>query len=409
MDFTSLLPALKTMYSREKVENLSLRKDRLLQKIKKDTEFYGDSLKIVMETGETNYSSDFAIGQANMTTSQVNALFLTRKTSYSFARLSNELIRASKNDSGAFLRLLSVQIDGAFTAQGKKLSMDLMGDGSGVICSVATVGTGSNTGPGGVVLSTSQIVVDQPTRIATISKGYVFNFSSAGSLVSVSSVPVSAVVSKIDRLAGIITFTAAVPTGVAAGNGVAVAGTFNAALSGIPAWVTATTPTAGDNFYGLDRSADPVYLAGLRYDGTGQQLESVIINAVAQLASLGAVEVDCLVVNPLDKASIDIALGTKIQRIEQKVGEIGFEKTMINGDNGPIEIMTNVFCKKGEAYLLTSDTWTLHSAGEAPDFLLTGEGGVVVPNADQLEIRVGLYGNYSCRAPGYNCRITLPA
>jgi hypothetical protein len=56
------------------------------------------------------------------------------------------------------------------------------------------------------------------------------------------------------------------------------------------------------------------------------------------------------------------------------------------------------------------DCWKLRSLGKAPHILTYGmEGleGLRVGNADALEIRIGLYGNLICNAPGFNANVKV--
>jgi hypothetical protein len=54
--------------------------------------------------------------------------------------------------------------------------------------------------------------------------------------------------------------------------------------------------------------------------------------------------------------------------------------------------------------MLQLDTWTMFSAGPAPNFLQKRAGSIikVSENADGYEARIGEYYNYSCKAPGWN-------
>ena len=59
--------------------------------------------------------------------------------------------------------------------------------------------------------------------------------------------------------------------------------------------------------------------------------------------------------------------------------------------------------------MLQLNTWSLNTLGGAPQ-ILDGDGvGTMlrVSNLDAYEVRVGMYGNIACTAPGYNCRVAL--
>jgi hypothetical protein len=52
-------------------------------------------------------------------------------------------------------------------------------------------------------------------------------------------------------------------------------------LSGLAAWVPSTDPPSTDNFWGVNRSADPTRLGGLRYNASAQSISEGITNALA--------------------------------------------------------------------------------------------------------------------------------
>jgi len=52
-------------------------------------------------------------------------------------------------------------------------------------------------------------------------------------------------------------------------------------LSGLAAWVPNVDPPIGDNFWGVNRSADPTRLAGLRYNAASQTIEEGLTSALA--------------------------------------------------------------------------------------------------------------------------------
>jgi hypothetical protein len=67
-------------------------------------------------------------------------------------------------------------------------------------------------------------------------------------------------------------------------------------------------------------------------------------------------------------------------------------------------------CPQGTAFALDMSTWWLGSLGTAPDILdHDGKDYLRQSSADGLEIRCGYYANLVCKAPGFNCVITLPS
>jgi hypothetical protein len=232
----------------------------------------------------------------------------------------------------------------------------------------------------------------------------------------------------VDRASGIITGTASTGSGALSGNWAnsayvsvqgdipsAGAGTTstNLGLSGLSAWLPATTPASNDSFWGVNRSFDPTRLAGLRYDASAYTIEEGMTNALAFLNREGG-KPDLCVIDFASYASLVNALGAKVQYVEVKHDEVevAFEGIMFQSAYGRVTVLADRSCPPQTAFLLTMATWKLRSLGKVPHILTYGmEGleGLRVGNADALEIRVAYYGNLICSAPGWNCRVILSA
>ena len=110
------------------------------------------------------------------------------------------------------------------------------------------------------------------------------------------------------------------------------------------------------------------------------------------------------------------AVGSKqqvIQYSDVKVDEpgvtVGFNSLQVAGPNGIIKVIPDQNCPAGSAFLLQMDTWKLKSLGEAVR-LFDGDGLSIIRDAssDSLLVRCLSYAQVSCRAPGWNCVVTLP-
>jgi len=185
------------------------------------------------------------------------------------------------------------------------------------------------------------------------------------------------------------------------------------ALSGLAAWLPITTPASNDNFWGVNRSADPTRLAGCRFNAQSMTLEEGITNALAFLNREGG-KPDLCIMDFASYAALVNALGAKVQyvQVEHDEVEVAFEGITFQSAYGRVTILADRSCPPQTAYLLTMNTWKLRSLGKVPHILTYGmEGleGLRVGNADALEIRIGYYGNLICSAPGWNCVVQLSA
>jgi hypothetical protein len=236
-------------------------------------------------------------------------------------------------------------------------------------------------------------------------------------------------VTAVDRAAGIVYGTAsaatlsanwAIGTGMAflsvdgdipptGANGTAA----NLGLSGLAAWLPIVTPAANDSFWGVNRSADPTRLAGLRYNAQSYTIEEGLTNALAFSNREGA-KPDLCIMDFASYASLVNALGAKVQyvQVNHDEVEVAFEGITFQSAYGRVTILADRSCQPQTAYLLTMNTWKLRSLGKVPHILTYGmEGleGLRVGNADALEIRIAYYGNLICSAPGFNCVVQLSA
>jgi hypothetical protein len=140
LDLTSLAPALKTLYTKEKVENLVYGDNPLLAMIPKMESFYGDSKKQPLIYGNPQARSatfSTAQGQVSAASSKLKSFLITRVKDYGFARVDHETLKASENDQGAVLRAAQLEIDNAMHQLSMSLATALYRSGSGSIGQVA--------------------------------------------------------------------------------------------------------------------------------------------------------------------------------------------------------------------------------------------------------------------------------
>lgn len=187
-------------------------------------------------------------------------------------------------------------------------------------------------------------------------------------------------------------------------------GDSNAKISGLQAWVPQTV-AGNDSFYGVNRSADRVRLAGVFYDGSGKSIEEAQIGASMLIGREGGTP-NVGVMGFTSFAALEMALGSKVQYSDYKgPADIAFRGIRVNGANTVIDIFPDRSCPAQTEFLLQMDTWKLCTLGQAPQ-ILTYEDGLSmlrVTNADAAELRVGMYGNLGCGAPGWNGQAKLSA
>lgn len=361
-------------------------------------------------------SHTFANAQSNQTPTQLSSFFVYTIQDYQLVTITNLLMEQTKSNAGAFIDSAKQQIDGGFRNETNNIAFELFGDGSGTRGRVAASGS-SGSNPYIIQLDDIQSVVNFEVGMTLVNYSYVTGTISA---ISSTTGAITAVNRAIGQITVLASGTDATWTTAAKALGVqgdivagAVATGSALCLSGLAAWIPVTSPSPGSMFWGVDRSADPTRLAGLRYDGSAQTIEEAITNSLAFVAREGGMPELC-VIDFASYASLVNSLGAKVQyvQINHDEVEVAFEGIVFQSAYGRVTVLPDRSCPARTAYLLQMNTWKLRSLGKVPHILTYGiEGleGLRVGTADALEVRIAYYGNLVCSAPGYNCVVTLSA
>ena len=133
LNLTNFAPILKTLYTKQKVQNLVYKTNPFLASLPKSEDFYGDSKKVPLIYGNPQgRSATFTTAQGNKGNTASKAFYLTRNHDYQLLSIDGETLLASQNDAGAFMSARKTEIDGGFQNITNALSVDLFGAGSGV-------------------------------------------------------------------------------------------------------------------------------------------------------------------------------------------------------------------------------------------------------------------------------------
>ena len=407
LDTTALQAVLKTQYTQSKVNNLCYPESPLFAKVKKRTDFYGKNKVVAFQYGSPQgRGGSFSVGLGNMTASAYDAVTVTRAKDYAFGEVQGEAVDAAKNDAGALLNALKKEIDNAFYTAARSIAVNFFGTGGG------SRGVIKNT----TVLASTTLVLNDPNSVVNFEKGMILNLGATDGTSGAKRAG-TLTVTAVDRDAGTLTLSGNVSAGVAAaahGDHIFQHGDFESTksmITGLAGWIPAAAPTSGDSFFGLDRSVDPVRLAGVRYTaGAGGPIEETLIQCAARLAREGG-KPDIAVINPMDHANLVVALGSKVHY--ERMGssddpKIGFETVRLMGAKGPIQVVPDFNCPTGKGWMLTSSTWSFETLLGAPRILnLDGNDMRANATSDSYIFRIGYYGNLICEAPGWNAYFTL--
>lgn len=396
--------ALKVLYPKGELPK-SINDNFVLHKrLKKDTDFVGELAYVPIQNANPQGSSaDFTQAQASIYQGNYLRFALTRVQHYGVTRVTGEAAEAAVKSEGALVDLWDNETRGIATTEMGVLETYLYGNGD------ATLGT---MGGSGSVAATS----------ITLAAGTNMNYFELNMTIgAVSAVGLSptvrsgtARITGIDRRNRTLTFASNLSTLIAS-----VANTDYFVRAGDAAGASANVITGLDEYvkggsspgtlFGLNRSTDPVRLAGQSIDYSGWAMEDAVVDASAQAGFHGIGYPDVLVCNNIELAAMKKSMSGKLvyNRPGGSEGKYGFSSLMIEGENGPIEVLADPFCPRNKAWLLKLDKFSLFSLKAAPH--LAKYDGIEFlrrPDADAYEVRFAFWGNIKCKNPGPHVKLT---
>lgn len=403
----SMDAVLKQHYMPMRVENMVYKEEPFLAWLPKYTKFGGKNLPLPVQYGiVSGRSAAFATAQANAAPSRFEDFVLTRVSDYAIAHIDNEAMEASMGDRNAFLAAAVTEINGAIHAATRSLASALPRSGSGAIGRIS--GSPTTTIQLGNIADVTNFEVGM-TLVASAADG--------GALGSSETVEIT----HVDRDTGSLTVTpdasglthAWVANDYLYVEGDAQAGGTAKKVSGLAAWFPESTAGLSSSFFNVTRDTDATRLAGVRYDGSSFTLEEAIKNCAARLQREGG-RPDTVWLNPEEWVKLDKELSGRVRHdiVASSNGKMGFRAIVLTTPRGDIKVVSDHNFPMGRAYMLQKDTVKLYSLNGAPRILTYGDGAgryLRRSAADGVEVRVGYYAQFGCRAPGYNATITLPS
>lgn len=418
------IAALKELYTDDKdyMKNIVYSKNPLLAMIPKNESpdgFAGKYIPVPLEYGNPQGRAHvFANAQNQQTASDVVSYFVYAVQDYQLVTITNLLMEQTKSNAGAFVDEASRTLDNGFRNLSNNMAFEMFfgGTASRGVIGTAVLAALVVT----ITLSNAQNVVQFEVGMTLQNSA-----TDGGAALLVGGAIDAIQITSVNRGTGVIvgsvvqgdgsTFLATHFLQVLGDIGAAGASTIAGllGLSGLAAWVPASDPASSDNFWGVNRSADPTRLAGLRYNASAQTISEGITNALAFGNREGAA-FDLIVLDFISYSTLVNELGAKVQyvQLEHDEVEVAFEAIHFHSAYGKIPVLADRSAQAQTAWAMTMDTWKLRTLGKAPHILTYGmEGleGLRVGNADALEIRIAYYGNVINSAPGYNMQVALSA
>jgi len=422
------IAALKELYVDDKdyMKNVVYAKNPWLAMIPKNESpdgFAGKYIPVPLEYGNPQgRAHTFSNAQNQQTASDTISYFVYAVQDYQLVTITNLLMEQTKSNAGAFVDESSRTLDNGFRNLSNNMAFEIFAGGTATRGQINTTAPSYSAPTLTFTLSNSQQVVQFEvgmTLQASATDGGAALQNTPGTIDAIQ-------LTSVNRGTGVISgvvVQGAPQTSWAAssylqvlgdigiGGSTTVAGMLG--LSGLAAWVPVVDPPSTDNFWGVNRSADPTRLAGLRFNASSFTISEGITQALAFGNREGA-DFDLIIMDFLSYATLVNELGAKVQYVmlEHDEVEVAFEAIHFHSAYGKIPVLADRSCQPQTAWCLTVDTWKLRTLGKAPHILTYGmEGleGLRVGNADALEIRIAYYGNQICSAPGYNMNVALSA
>lgn len=391
---------MKELYPNGRVENLAIRKRPFLAKLKKRDGFYGDQAIIPVITGfggGRSATASVSFGSSGTSTGSSKYKFVvTRAKDYNSVQLDGELIHASAEAMGAYIPAMRLEMDQKIEALGASLNHALWRNGGGAIGRVASVSgetfTLTNTGD---------------------AKHFFIGMTVGGSLADGTSGSVytgTSVVTAVNPGTGVITLEDLSdindPTGLAANDYVFAAGDFGAKVKGVSAWIPAADPT-GTDLFSVNRSLDPVRLAGHRQSLTNVSIEENALRMGQRVFEYGGCP-DQLWLSPTNFTKLILGRESKVVTTPGGSGNIGFKGFPIDYAGGTMMAHADPDCPEDAGFVLQSDTWEFFHRKGVPHCV--DDDGLRVmrmQNEDSVEARFRYMGQLICRAPGWNGRFAI--
>lgn len=415
---TSFDKALKVYYTAQRVKLQAYQKNPLLALLPKMEDFKGKNMPLAIwyRTGQ-GVSATFSTAQTNAGVGGYENFILTRVKGYGIGKLENEVMEASRGDKAAFLEA-TVEIDGIMHQVTRDLAIALYRKKDGV--------RGQNSATTAYNTTTNVLTLKNREDVTNFEVGMKIVFADASDLdsgtITLRAHPSSGnafQILSIDRSAGTFVIDAD-PTSIAADDYIAREGDLTASskalkIAGLQEWLPTTVASSGDDHFGVDRYKDRDRLAGLYVDGSSMSVEDALIEGGARLHEVGATP-DLCIMGPMKFARLVRELGSKVVHDIVKspdMAKVGFSSVKVWTPAGVMDVVSDHNCPHDTAWMLTKSTWKLCTIGGAPRVITYGPGDGLrwlrVSDADEVEFRIGWYGNLGCHAPGHNARILLPS
>lgn len=371
---TSADKALKTLYLGVVAEQLNTAVNPLLARFEQtSSDVWGKEIRKLAPFGiNGGIGAGTEEGELPSAAGNNYAQFvLTLKNLYGTIEISDKAIRASSDNSGAFVNLLQAEMEGLIRASKFNFGRMLYGDGSGTLCKVTAA-------------SGNELTVDS---VNNVMEGMVVDvIGNTGK----TAVATARRITDVDREGKKITISGAAVTGtVSAGDFLTVQGSYNKELTGLGAIFGDT-----ETLYGLTRASNKWLTP---YKKTAETLNDVTIQkAIDALEEVAGSVADFIVCSSGVKRAYQDYLITNRTNIDVMNLQGGYKAISYNG----IPVVSDRFVPQGTMYILNTADFHLHQLCDWR--WLEGDDGRIikqVPNKPVYTATLVKYADLICDRP----------
>lgn len=396
LDATTGAAILKKLYPPKVLKDMTYKNRPFLSMVPK-AQWSGQTVDIpcIVEGNGGAVGATLSTLITNVSNSTSDVFAVTMRKHYGVAQVDNEIIEKSKDTAGAFTKAMKMEVDLRWNAVCNKLASMLYRTSGGALGQVGSL-SGSTV-----------ITLKNKADVHNFGVGMVLVGDTVDGTGTVHSG--SEPITDIDRDAG--TLTAAAWTdisGIAADDYLFASGDYNLGFHGLGSWIPSSAP-GSTAFFGVDRTSDATRLGGIRVsssDVAGGSIDEKLQYGLERLFTEGAMPSDCFL-NPVNYRDLVISLENRAV-FDSDTARVGFKQLLLFGPGGAVKIHADPFCPQDVAWILQMDTWRLFTTSNGlPKILDLDAQALRHATADSYQVRIGVYGNLTCSAPGWNARIDL--
>lgn len=310
---------------------------------------------------------------------------LSLKNLYGKLEISDKAIRASENSTGAFVNLLTAEMEGLIKASAFNFGRMLYGDGSGKLATIT-----DNT--------TNTVTVDSTKNLI---EGMVVDIMSSDGAILKSTIRITGI-NKATNTVTLSTSQLSSGSYADAGNFLCVQGSYNNEITGLGAIFKET-----GSLYGLDRANHNWLVPYMKDISSGSQTQNItdilIQNAIDDIEESADSKVDFIVCSSGVKRNYQSYLASYRSNINILELEGGFKAISYNG----IPLISDRFAPANTMYLLNTSEFNLHQLCDWK-WLESEDGRVIRQTLGKPTYQATLvkYADIICNKPRGQARIT---